>query len=86
MPRSISFTRIRIEHVLIDVVTKQISVQYVMLDDTGQYMRSGTAIFTRPLPEGEIPEDMFLIPTTRAQEVLGLVQDIQTAMETKLLV
>lgn len=87
MSKIITFTELKIKNVLIDVESKKISVSYVMRDESGQYFRSGTAVFVRPLPTepDPLPDDIFLIPAARAAEVLGLVTDIKAAMEAKLL-
>ncbi len=84
MSKTITLTTLDIQKVTIDIASRQAYVQYILRDDSGFYSRTGTAIFTRPLPDNP-PDDTFLLNSVDGANILTLLQDIQAAMIAKLL-
>ena len=89
MPKTFTYTEIRISEWIADIVNQRVIVYYEILDDQGVTREQGEAIFWHiipqmangddglPLPQ---PSNWYQLPLQYAQTLLDLTNDAKSAL------
>lgn len=92
MPKTIVFSKLTVQRVLLDVVNRQMRVEYIISSDGDNYSLPGQDIFYYELPIGEDgkpvtpPANWHQLSTANFQTLADLVALIQSTLEAWVLV